>query len=149
MHYSSIPHSDAEERRRLFWKLYCHDKNVSLSLGRVANFRDDDVDTQIFVPSPDPGVRPWDEVAVNYIYLSRIQGKIFDELYALSSNKRTAEERNRSCTQLGDALKQWREKFPSVQSCRRRRWKLTLTRTIDIVSRMCTCKRLRRVEQCD
>lgn len=115
-YYSSLPHREAEERRRLFWRMYCHDKNVSLSLGRVAHFRDDDIDTRIFVPSLDPRVRPWDEAVLNYVHLSRIQGYIYEELYALPASKKTAEERNEICERLAHALRQWREGYPTVQS---------------------------------
>jgi len=53
------------------------DKNLSPNLGRASNFQDYDIDVDVFAPSSDPMVRPWDELMIAFIELSKLQGQIY------------------------------------------------------------------------
>jgi hypothetical protein len=111
----------ADSKRRLFWLFYMMDKILSLSLGRVSNFPDYDIDALMFTVSEDPECRSWDEMYVVCIELAKIMGKIYDELYSTNGRKKPPELKSRTVEELASSLTNCHGRFKkagrSPQNC--------------------------------
>ena len=69
-----------ERRRRLWWSTYSLERMLSVTSGHPISIRDDDID--VALPTPMPGENPQLAAAQrNYTLLSRIQGRIGQEIY--------------------------------------------------------------------
>lgn len=112
--YDKHTFQDAEAIRRLFWRTYSHDRNMSLNLGRVPCIREEDVEVDLFVRVADPRLQAWDEVHLQFVQLSRIQGYIYEELYALAAGRKPLEERQSNACKLDFVLREWRGQFDWV-----------------------------------
>ncbi|KAK6540167.1 hypothetical protein TWF694_008988 [Orbilia ellipsospora] len=105
----------ADEKRHLFWSLYGVDKNLSLNLGRASNFQDYDIDTEYFSVSSNEAVAPWDRASVTFIFLSKLQGMVYDQLYSATALKKSQGERNRIIADLDRQLVPWLAEWREVQ----------------------------------
>ncbi|GME53107.1 C6 transcription factor [Neofusicoccum parvum] len=103
-----------ETKRHAFWSLYMMDKNLSLCLGRKANFQDDDIDVEYFALSTNPRQRPWDRIAHASIRFSTVQGEAYDRLYSTRAAKATAEERLRAVEELAAKMVVLRNELVAV-----------------------------------
>lgn len=101
----------AENKRRIFWTLYVHDKNASLLLGHASKVQDFEVDTRLPTPSSAPTQRPWDELFCLVIRLSKIQGLIYDKLYSVTALQSPPVERKQCIDALAADMYQWRNDF--------------------------------------
>lgn len=90
----------AETKRHVFWVLYMMDKTQTLNLGRVSSFNDHDIDAEMFTPNQDPGILPWDLVWVSLIEISRIMGRIYDELYSVRAQHAHPETKSKMIDEL-------------------------------------------------
>ena len=111
----------AEAKRHAFWMLYMIDKTMSLNLGRTSCFPDDDIDVNIFSESLDPRFRPWDRAFIAFIEFSKLQGRIYNQLYTIRAQREPPESRSRTVQELTSKFSAWREKFREVR--RRLLWR--------------------------
>ena len=98
----------------MFWSLYTIDKNISLNLGFTSHFQDHDIDADLFSPSNDPRLCPWDLMSLVTIEFAAIQGRVFDQLYSISATKGTNERRMTAINQLSADLIAVRDKLLAV-----------------------------------
>ncbi|KAJ6263667.1 ABC multidrug transporter MDR5 [Drechslerella dactyloides] len=109
----------ANEKRHIFWSVYGVDKNLSLNLGRASNFPDYDIDTQYFSISENERVALWDHAAFKFIFLSKVQGQVYDKLYSATALKKSQAERHNIIASIDAELRPWLEEWRSIEeSCR-------------------------------
>ena len=119
--YERLQPQEAEAMRRLFWRIFAHDRVMSLNLGRGTIMREEETDVDLITLPSDPRIRQWDEIYLQFLQFSRIQGYIYEELYSLSASRRSLEERQSSCAKLDFMLRKWRSTATTVRlACARR-----------------------------
>lgn len=104
----------AESKRHAFWMLYMIDKTLSLNLGRPSSFPDNDIDVKLFSPGPDSRFRPWDHAFLAFIEFSKLQGRIYDELYSSQAQKALPETRTQVVQTLSKDFFSWHTDFKEV-----------------------------------
>lgn len=118
LHRESVVSRDpprlAESKRHAFWMLYMIDKTLSLNLGRPSCFPDHDIDVALFSETADPRFRPWDHAFLSFIEFSRLQGRIYDELYSARAQKWTSDRRREVVEDLSAEFSSWHSKFKEV-----------------------------------
>ncbi|KAH0274204.1 hypothetical protein KCU91_g5441, partial [Aureobasidium melanogenum] len=115
--------AEAEQRHRVFWIMYALEKDLSLRLGRPPMINDDDID----VPLP-ASIQPSNNAQTasdtpdrhHFFYkltmLSKIESRIYSELYSSKAESQPASERLKSIVRLNQAIKDWRLKLlPDVR----------------------------------
>jgi hypothetical protein len=107
----------ADRKRRAFWMIYMMDKIFSLSLGRVSNFPDYDIDAVIFTASKIREHRPWDIVYIGTIRLGQILGQVYDEVYSTKARRKSPEMKSRTIEDLSSTLSHWHHEFKKVNFC--------------------------------
>jgi hypothetical protein len=90
------------------------DKTLSLNLGRPSCFPDYDIDVKVFSPSPDSRFRPWDQAFIAFINFSKLQGRIYDELYSSRAQKEQPELRTKVVEGLAAEFFAWQLEFKKV-----------------------------------
>ncbi|KAH7148222.1 fungal-specific transcription factor domain-containing protein [Dactylonectria macrodidyma] len=113
MNLSSV---EAQRARRLFWRIFIFDKNLSLRLGRAPIIQDYDVDVKQWIPSQDPGDSPWDQVFAAFVEFSRISAQIYQKLYSPSSNRLEASKRQALVDDLSATLSRWHEGWQQIDA---------------------------------
>lgn len=106
----------ADRKRHVFWNLYMIDKNLSLALGRKANFQDEDIDIAYFSLSTDPRQRPWDLIGHATIRFATTQGEVYDRLYSIKASKSSPEERSRAIEELAAKMVELRNVLVAVRT---------------------------------
>ncbi|KAM5345682.1 hypothetical protein ACJ41O_011543 [Fusarium nematophilum] len=104
---SQLSPAEAERVRRLFWHVYINDKNLATRLGRGSTIQEFDIDVKPCAISDDPEKAPWDKAFVTFIDLARIQGRIYEGLYAPAARKLDPEARAKTAADLDSQLKRW------------------------------------------
>jgi transcription factor-like protein len=95
-----------EKRRRVFWKAYILDKDISLRTGRP--FTQDDDDMDVLLPSK-PGPEPCDVDIFNLrIRLAVIQGLVYKQLYSIRAERQTETQRALAAHELSLLLSHWK-----------------------------------------
>lgn len=112
--YAGLTAEDANNRRRLFWSIYTHDKSVSLTLGQSPTIQDDDIDVDMFDASPDPRFAPWDHANQAFYNMAKIEGMIYTRLYTAAALRKTNEERLAIAAELEQSLKNWWQQYMPV-----------------------------------
>lgn len=101
-----LTEAEAEKRRRVFWKVYVLDKDVSLRTGRPFCQDDDDMDVRL--PSKT-GLDSSDVDIFNYrISLAMIQGQVYKQLYSIRAEGKTEAERAIAAQDLSSLLSYWK-----------------------------------------
>lgn len=107
-----------EQRSRVFWILYALEKNLSLRLGRPPMINDDDIDVPlpasnqpINIASMTSHTPDRHQVFYKLIMLSKIESRIYSELYSSKAESRSASERLKSIVKLNQEIKDWRMKL--------------------------------------
>ena len=95
---------------------YMMEKNLVLNFGRPSSFHDDDIDVDLFSPSDDPRVRPWDLLILGWVEFSVLQGRIYDRLYSVRGLNARQEKRLEMMEDLAEQLHDWRDRFSKVPS---------------------------------
>ena len=94
-----------EHKLRLFWSVYCLDKGLSLRLGRASAIQDYDVSiAPTFNLDDVPG--PWKSIYTLWITLSRIQGKVYEQLYSPAALSQPETERVAHARRLAAEMKE-------------------------------------------
>lgn len=98
--------SESERRRRLFWKVYILDKDISLRSGKPFSQDDDDMDVRL---PTNIGSDPSNVDLYNYrIGLAVIQGQVYKKLYSIRAARQTDAERALAAQELSSLLAYWR-----------------------------------------
>ena len=102
----NVTDSQAEERRRVFWKVYILDKDISLRTARPFGQDDDDMDVRL--PS-NLGLEPVHLDLFNHrIGLAVIQGQVYKQLYSTRAERQTAAQRALIAQELRSLLMYWK-----------------------------------------
>ncbi|UKZ80980.1 hypothetical protein TrVFT333_008746 [Trichoderma virens FT-333] len=98
--------SQAEKRRRVFWKVYILDKDISLRTGRPFGQDDDDMD--VCLPS-NASLEPGNLDLFNCrIGLALVQGQVYKQLYSVQAGRQTAAQRAIAAQELSSLLSYWK-----------------------------------------
>jgi hypothetical protein len=111
-----LSQAESKQRRNVFWVLYFIDKGLAIRLGRPPFLNDDDIDIQL----PERGElfhggQNGEETLDGFYYhilLSRIESKIYSELYSVRSQKLSVGDRLKVISQLDRHLQDWRDDLP-------------------------------------
>ncbi|KAK2025047.1 hypothetical protein LX32DRAFT_625205 [Colletotrichum zoysiae] len=101
-----LTQSEAETRRRVFWKIYILDKDISLRTCRPFNQDDDEMDVQL--PSNTNLGSGYDDFFSHRIGLAIIQGQVYKQLYSVHAQRQTATQRAIAAQALNLLLSQWK-----------------------------------------
>ncbi|RAH48306.1 fungal specific transcription factor domain-containing protein [Aspergillus brunneoviolaceus CBS 621.78] len=112
--YRNIPSGKADSIRRLFWTVYCFDKNMSLLLGRVSSLHGLTIDTRYPSTATDQALRPWDESFIMGIRLAELQDRVLTGLYSPETAIKDSSERARLVRDLAAAMDEWRVQFTQI-----------------------------------
>ncbi|KAL7919888.1 fungal-specific transcription factor domain-containing protein [Trichoderma austrokoningii] len=105
---AGLTESQAEKRRRVFWKVYILDKDISLRTGRPFGQDDDDMDVRLPSPS-DARLEPCKLDLFNCrIGLALVQGQVYKQLYSVRAGRQTAAQRAIAARELGSLLSYWK-----------------------------------------
>ncbi|KAK1985478.1 fungal-specific transcription factor domain-containing protein [Colletotrichum cereale] len=110
--YSSpgLTESQAEQRRRTFWKIYILDKDLSLRTCRPFGQDDDDMDVRL--PSKT-SLEICNVEFFNYrIGLAVIQGQVYKQLYSISARRKAEAQRAIVADELSSLLSYWKSSAP-------------------------------------
>jgi hypothetical protein len=101
-----LTEKQAEKRRRVFWKVYILDKDISLRTGRPFGQDDDDMDVRL------PSNRSSDSCNLDLfncrIGLALVQGQVYKQLYSVRAERQTAIQRAAAAQELGSLLSYWK-----------------------------------------
>ncbi|KAL6875878.1 fungal-specific transcription factor domain-containing protein [Trichoderma longibrachiatum] len=101
-----LTESEAEKRRRVFWKVYILDKDISLRTGRPFGQDDDEMDVRL--PS-GAGLEPGNLDLFNRrIGLALVQGQVYKQLYSVRAGRQTASQRAIAAQELSSLLSYWK-----------------------------------------
>ncbi|KAF4988141.1 hypothetical protein FDECE_15171, partial [Fusarium decemcellulare] len=106
----------ADQMRRVFWSIYMVDKNISLLQGRPSYLQDSEVDTWHPRISPDPTVKPWDELLIIGIKLAKLQGQVYDQLYSATARHAPLAQKTKVIDQLSADLQSWHTELGEIDS---------------------------------
>ncbi|KPM42195.1 hypothetical protein AK830_g4308 [Neonectria ditissima] len=102
----TLTESQAEIRRRVFWKVYVLDKDISLRTGRP--FSQDDEDMDVRLPS-NTSIEPRNVDLFNYrIGLAVIQGQVYKQLYSIRAGRQAETQRAIAAQELDSLLSYWK-----------------------------------------
>ncbi|KAG4429451.1 hypothetical protein IFR05_015062 [Cadophora sp. M221] len=113
---SRDPPKLAEAKRHVFWMLYMIDKTLSLNLGHTSNFPSHDIDVEMYSASDNPQVAPWNRVMISFAEFSKLQGRLYDELYSVRARQERAEVRSRTIEELVTCFYAWHVDFKEIDT---------------------------------
>ncbi|KAL5321049.1 hypothetical protein ACEPPN_011859 [Leptodophora sp. 'Broadleaf-Isolate-01'] len=113
---SRDPPKLAEAKRHVFWMLYMIDKTLSLNLGHTSNFPSHDIDVEMYSPSENPQVAPWNRVMIAFAEFSKLQGRLYDELYSVRARREKDEVRSRTIEELVAFFYAWHVDFKQINT---------------------------------
>lgn len=97
---------EIEQRRRVFWKVYILDKDISLRTGRPFSQDDDDMDVRL--PS-NTGLEPCNVDHFNHrIGLAVIQGQVYKQLYSIQAGRQPESRRAAAAQELKSLISYWK-----------------------------------------
>ncbi|CAI6340544.1 unnamed protein product [Periconia digitata] len=105
---STLPLSEIEQRKQIFWSAYTIDKDLSLTTGQPPAQDDDDMDVEM--PSESPSEES--KVFAFRIRLARIQGQIYKHLCSVRARRKPSNERVMAARKLEKVLQMWKAKIP-------------------------------------
>ncbi|PTB52853.1 hypothetical protein M431DRAFT_147461 [Trichoderma harzianum CBS 226.95] len=101
-----VTESEAEKRRRVFWKVYILDKDISLRTGRPFGQDDDDMDVHLpSKASPESGNLDLFNCRIG---LALVQGQVYKQLYSVRVGRQTAAQRAIAAQELSSLLSYWK-----------------------------------------
>lgn len=101
-----LTESQAEKRRRVFWKVYILDKDISLRTGRPFGQDDDDMDVRL--PSNTSLEAGNLDLFNCRIGLALVQGQVYKQLYSVRAERQTATQRAIAAQELSSLLSYWK-----------------------------------------
>ncbi|KAH8695318.1 fungal-specific transcription factor domain-containing protein [Talaromyces proteolyticus] len=107
---STIPNPNENERRRVFWVVYCLEKSSCFITGRASTLMDSDIGCPIpYVSESTFGSYNW---LLSFARYARLVSRIYSSLFSVSSGEHTASTYHTSIRQLNDELEAWRVSIP-------------------------------------
>ncbi|KAL7811154.1 fungal-specific transcription factor domain-containing protein [Trichoderma gracile] len=101
-----LTEAEAEKRRRVFWKVYILDKDISLRTGRPFGQDDDEMDVRL--PS-NASLEGGDLDLFNRrIGLALVQGQVYKQLYSVRAGRQTAAQKAIAAQELSSLLSYWK-----------------------------------------
>ncbi|TFB01689.1 hypothetical protein CCMA1212_006299 [Trichoderma ghanense] len=101
-----LTESEAEKRRRVFWKVYILDKDISLRTGRPFGQDDDEMDVRL--PSNASLEEGNLDLFNRRIGLALVQGQVYKQLYSVRASRQTATQRAIAAQELSSLLSYWK-----------------------------------------
>ncbi|RFU72800.1 fungal specific transcription factor domain-containing [Trichoderma arundinaceum] len=101
-----LTESQAEKRRRVFWKVYILDKDISLRTSRPFGQDDDDMDVRL--PSNTSLELGNLDLFNRRIGLALVQGQVYKQLYSVRAGRQTATQRAIAAQELSSLLSYWK-----------------------------------------
>lgn len=92
------------------------DKTLSLNLGHTSNFPSHDIDVHMYSPSENPKVAPWNRVMISFAEFSKLQGRLYDELYSVRARREQADVRARTIEELVSCFYGWHADFKQIDT---------------------------------
>ncbi|KXH40863.1 fungal specific transcription factor domain-containing protein [Colletotrichum nymphaeae SA-01] len=102
----SLTENQAEIRRRVFWKVYVLDKDISLRTCRPFSLDDDDMDVRL--PSNTNLETCNVELFNHRIGLAIIQGQVYKQLYSIRAGRQSEAQRAIAAQDLTSVLSYWK-----------------------------------------
>ncbi|KFH41937.1 putative transcriptional regulatory protein-like protein [Hapsidospora chrysogenum ATCC 11550] len=102
----SFTAEEAEKRRRVFWKVYILDKDVSLRTSQPFSQDDDDMDVRL--PSNSTFEPSNVDLFNRRIGLALVQGQVYKQLYSVRAERQTAAQSAIAAQQLSAVLSYWK-----------------------------------------
>uniref|UniRef100_L2FT56 Fungal specific transcription factor n=1 Tax=Colletotrichum fructicola (strain Nara gc5) TaxID=1213859 RepID=L2FT56_COLFN len=102
----SLTEKQAEIRRRVFWKVYVLDKDISLRTCRPFGQDDDDMDVRL--PSNTNLDSCNVEIFNHRVGLAVIQGQVYKQLYSIRAGRQTEAQRAIAAQELSSVLSYWK-----------------------------------------
>lgn len=101
---------EANRMRRLFWMVYCVDRDTAMKVGRSPTMMDYD----ITMPYPSPISERDGEFSpeVKLSQLMKIYGDVYDSLYSAKAASTSPSELAKHVARLDQVLQNWRESLP-------------------------------------
>lgn len=103
---AAITEAEAEKRRRVFWKVYILDKDISLRASRPFGLDDDDMDVRL--PANGNLEKAQLDLFHVRIGLALIQGQIYKQLYSVRAARQTPTQRGIAAQSLSSLLAYWK-----------------------------------------
>ncbi|KAH0435626.1 fungal specific transcription factor [Colletotrichum camelliae] len=103
---TSLTKEQAEIRRRVFWKVYVLDKDISLQTCRPFSQDDDDMDVRL--PSNTNLDSCNVELFNHRVGLAIIQGQVYKRLYSIRAGRQTETQRAIAAQELSSVLSYWK-----------------------------------------
>ncbi len=100
-----ITEMQAEKRRRVFWKVYILDKDISLRTGRPFGQDDDDMDVRL--PANGNFGKGNLDLFNLRIGLALVQGQVYRQLYSVRAARQTTTQRAIAAQKLSSLLLYW------------------------------------------
>ncbi|KAK1570061.1 fungal-specific transcription factor domain-containing protein [Colletotrichum navitas] len=100
-----LTQSEAEQRRRVFWKIYILDKDISLRT--CCPFNQDDDEMDIRLPSNTNLASGYEDLFNHRIGLAVIQGQVYKQLYSVHAGRQTETQRAIAAQALSSLLSRW------------------------------------------
>lgn len=98
--------SQAEIRRRVFWKVYVLDKDISLRTGQPFSQDDDDMDVRL---TSNNGLDSCKVDLFNYrVGLAIVQGQVYKQLYSIRAGRQAGAQRAAPAQGLSSLLSCWK-----------------------------------------
>ena len=101
---SQDPSAEPRKKRMLFWFIFCMDRGMALSFGRVPSIPEYDIAASKPLPTDLEGI--WGEFFGIWIEFSTLQGDIYSQLFSASSKFESQEVRTGRARTLADRLKE-------------------------------------------
>jgi hypothetical protein len=106
-----LTEAEAEKRRRVFWKVYILDKDISLRTGRPFGQDDDEMDVRL------PSSSSFEDGNLGLfncrIGLALVQGQVYKQLYSVRAGRQTAAQRAIAAQELSTLLSYWKSSAQS------------------------------------
>ncbi|WAO93409.1 Zn(2)-C6 fungal-type domain-containing protein [Fusarium falciforme] len=114
--YGKYQSCRADQMRRVFWYIYTVDKNISLLQGRPSYLQDSEVDAWNPRSSPEPDVRPWDQLLIMAIKFAKLQGRVYDQLYSAVARNAQPGQQAETIKLFSAELQSWYAELCEIDS---------------------------------
>lgn len=101
---------EANRMRRLFWAVYCIDRDTAMKIGRSPTIMDYDITTSYPSPISEKDAEFAPDVKLSQ--LMKIYGDVYDSLYSAKATSSSPAELAKHVARLDQVIQNWRESLP-------------------------------------